>query len=471
MKRILSKDVGDYIDKEIMIEGWVDTIRSHGKIIFIDIRDRWGIVQVVSNFRKDEDVYKLAKKLRPEWVIGVKGVVKRRPKSMINSNIETGKVEIEIKHIDIFSQAKTLPFSIKSSGYEISEDKRLKYRYIDLRRRRLLHNLVIKQKILSFMRKFLEEKDFIEVETPLLAKSTPEGARDFVVPSRLYAGKFYALPQSPQQFKQLLMVAGVEKYFQIAKCLRDEDPRADRQAEFDQLDIEMSFPTQEAILGLIEELYIKLIKTLFPYKYISQIPFPRLNYKEVIEKYQTDKPDLRQNKKDKNELAFAFVVNFPMFEWHKDEKKWGAQHHPFTKPQTEDIKKIKSNPADILAFQYDFVLNGEEIGGGSLRTTDLNILEAVFEVLGHKKEEIQSMFSDYFEAFQYGVPPHGGVATGIDRFLSIVLDEPSIREVIAFPKTGDGLDLMMGAPAEISTAQLKELHLKIVKNETKFRQK
>jgi aspartyl-tRNA synthetase len=301
------------------------------------------------------------------------------------------------------------------------------------------------------------------VETPILTKSTPEGARDFLVPARLQPGKFYALPQSPQQYKQLLMVAGLEKYFQIARCLRDEDPRADRQAEHTQLDIEMSFSTQEDILNLTERLYSNLVKKLFPEKKILKIPFPRITYREAMEKYQTEKPDLRKDKKNPDELAFCFVTDFPMFEWHEEEKRWGAMHHPFTKPQTDNIKEIKENPKNVLAYQYDFVLNGVEIGGGSIRTTNLDVLTAVFEVLGHKKEEVRKQFSNYFGAFSYGVPPHGGIAPGIDRFLAILLNEPNIREVIAFPKTGDNRDLMMDVPAEVTEEQLKELHIKIIK--------
>jgi len=279
----------------------------------------------------------------------------------------------------------------------------------------------------------------------------------------LHPGKFYALPQSPQQFKQMLMVAGIEKYFQIARCFRDEDPRTDRQPEFTQLDIEMSFVSQDDILRLIENLYIEVVKNLFPEKKIQKIPFPRLSYEEVMEKYKSDKPDLRKNKNDPDELAFCFVLDFPLFEWKESENRWDVMHHPFTLPKTDNTEEIKNNPEKILAWQHDFVLNGYEIGGGSLRTTNLNILTAVFEVLGHKKEQIREQFSNYFEAFEYGVPPHGGIAPGIDRFLAIILNEPTIREVIAFPKTGDNRDLMMGAPDIVSKEQLKELHLKIEK--------
>lgn len=454
MNRILNIDTPKHIGETVKVCGWVNAVRSHGKILFIDLRDRSGVLQLVCN-------PEAAKELRPEWVICVEGEIKERPKGMQNPKIETGKIELEAENLEVLSRAKTLPFTIDGSGYEINEEKRLKYRYLDLRRERLKRNLIYRQKVIHFMRDFLINEGFIEVETPILTKSTPEGARDFLVPSRLQPGKFYALPQSPQQYKQLLMVAGLEKYFQIARCFRDEDPRADRQAEHTQLDIEMSFVSQQDVLDLIERLYISLVKKLFPEKRILKIPFPRLEYRNVMKKYQSDKPDLRQNKQNPEELAFCFVVNFPMFEWHEEEKRWGAMHHPFTKPQVENVREIKKNPEKILAYQYDFVLNGYEIGGGSIRTTDLDILTAVFEVLGHKKEETKKKFSNYFESFSYGVPPHGGIAPGIDRFLSVVLNEPNIREVMAFPKTGDNRDLMMQAPAEVDEKQLKELHIKI----------
>lgn len=462
MKRILNIETAKKLNKEVRVSGWVQRIRSHGKIIFVDLRDRSGILQIVF-IPKDSSLYELAQKLRPEWVIEVMGKINKRPKGMENSKIETGKIELRPKNLKILSQAKTLPFSVETPGYEISEKLRLKYRYLDLRRPRLKRNLEIRQKVIHFMRDFLIKEGFIEVETPILTKSTPEGARDFLVPSRLQPGKFYALPQSPQQYKQMLIVAGLEKYFQIARALRDEDPRADRQAEHTQLDIETAFTKQKDILDLIEKLYLNLVKRLFSKKKITKVPFPRITYKEAIKKYKTDKPDLRADIKNQNELAFCFITDFPMFKWHEIEKEWGAMHHPFTKPQTDDLKKIKKEPEEILAWQYDFVLNGYEIGGGSLRTTDPKVLLAVFEVLGHKKEEIKKQFPHYFEAFSYGVPPHGGIAAGIDRFLAVVLNEPNIREVIAFPKTGDNRDLMMGVPAKVKPKQLKELHIKTLK--------
>lgn len=474
MERILNNKTLNYLNQKVKVCGWVNSTRSHGKIVFADLRDRSGILQLVFSPNQSSSInskhgtwrspengspYELSQQLKPEWVICVEGVIKERPNGMINLKIETGKLELEAEKLEILSRAKTLPFFVDTTGYEINEEKRLKYRYLDLRRKRLQRNLKARQGVIKFMRDFLQEEEFIEVETPILTKSTPEGARDFLVPSRLQPGKFYALPQSPQQYKQLLQVSGIEKYFQIARCFRDEDPRADRQAEFTQLDIEMSFVEQKDILDLIERLYIGIVKNLFPEKIFTKTPFPIISYKEAMERYGSDKPDLRNNPKDQNELAFAFIIDFPMFEWTK-EKRWSAVHHPFTRPKTENIDEIKNNPEKILAFQHDLVLNGYEIGGGSLRTHRPEVLEKVFEVMGHNKKEIKKKFGHLLEAFEYGVPPHGGIAPGLDRFLAIILGEPNIREVMAFPKTGDNRDLMMEAPSPVEPLQLKELHLR-----------
>ncbi|MDP3785414.1 MAG: aspartate--tRNA ligase [bacterium] len=464
--RTLSKDTINKIGEQVTLMGWVNVRRDHGKLIFIDLRDRWGIVQIVFS-PKNEGLLKSADALRSEWVVKIEGIVKERPAGMRNPELPTGNIEIEAVGLEILAEAKTSPFDIASDGHEIGEESRLKYRYLDLRRPRLLKNLASRDKIISFARTYLHEKDFIEIETPILTKSTPEGARDYVVPSRLHAGQFYALPQSPQQYKQLLMVAGIERYFQIARCFRDEDTRGDRQPEFTQLDLEMSFATEEEILDITEELYIGIVEALYPDKTISQKPFLRISYKEAMEKYATDKPDLRKNKNDKNELAFAFVIDFPMFEWKKTEKRWDAVHHPFTKIRNRKSEIQKGNEEKLVARQYDFILNGCEIGGGSIREHDPKILEMVFEIMGNKKEDIKKQFGHLLEAFEYGVPPHGGIAPGIDRLVMILEDEPNIREVIAFPKTGDGRDLMMSSPSELSTAQLKELHIKIEKQNEK----
>lgn len=465
--RVLIKEIINKENEKVLLRGWVKARRDHGKIIFIDLKDKSGVCQLV--FSPELKNYQEAKELRLAWVIEIEGEVKRRPKGLENPQLDTGFLEVVVENLKILNRAKNLPIETDSDGYQIGEETRLKYRYLDLRRDRLQRNLRTRHQVIQFIRNYLTEKGFVEIETPLLTKSTPEGARDFVVPSRLHPGKFYALPQSPQQYKQLLMVAGFEHYFQIARCFRDEDPRGDRQPEFTQLDLEMSFTQEEEILSLIEDLCYQLVKNLFPEKKVKK-PFPRLTYQEVMEKYGSDKPDLRENKNDSEELAFAFVTNFPMFEWKESEKRWDAVHHPFTKIQNENnlgeeefIKFIKANPQKLLAHQYDLVLNGYEIGGGSLREHQPRILEAVFEIMGNKKEEIQDKFGHLLEAFEYGVPPHGGIALGIDRLLMILLKEPSIREVIAFPKTGDGRDFMMNAPSEISSEQLKELHLKISK--------
>ena len=467
--RTLVKNIINNENNSIELMGWVANRRDHGKLIFIDLRDRSGLCQVV--FLPSSPDYEKAKELRGEWVIKLVGKVNHRPKGMENSEMgELGNFEIQAEKLEIINKAETLPISINTNGYEIGEDVRMKYRYLDLRRGRLQKNLRMRAKIIKFIRDFLTENDFVEIETPILGKSTPEGARDYLVPSRLQPGNFYALPQSPQQYKQLLMVAGLERYFQIARCFRDEDTRGDRQPEFTQLDLEMSFISEEEILVFIEELYLNLVKNLYPHKKIrldKNGRIPRMSYKEAMEKYNSDKPDVRDDKNDSNELAFLFVVDFPMFEWKEEEKRWDAVHHPFTKPRVKDTnefwQEFKKNPLNILAYQYDFVLNGYEIGGGSIRTHDPELLAAIFEAMGNKKEDIQEKFGHLMEAFKYGVPPHGGIAPGIDRLVMILENEPNIREVIAFPKTGDGRDLMMDAPSEVDKKQLDELHIEIKK--------
>ena len=469
MKRILNTETIKYLNKEVKVCGWVNSRRDHGKIIFIDLRDISGILQIVFT-PQNKKIYQLAQELRPEWVISVEGEVKERPKEMVNPKLETGKIEIQAENLEVFSKAKTLPFSIEGDGYDINEEKRMRYRYIDLRRERMRRNLEMRQKVIQFMRDFLISDGFIEVETPILTKSTPEGARDFLVPARLQPGKFYALPQSPQQYKQLLMIAGLEKYFQIAKCFRDEDARANRQAEHTQLDIEMSFVEQEDILDLVEKLYTNLVKKIFPEKKITKIPFPRITYETAMEKYQSDKPDLRQNKKDSNELAFAFIVDFPLFTpqtkedyfYGSGKAKFAPSHHMFTAPKEEDVPLLNSDPLKAKSYQHDFVLNGQEIGGGSIRIHDSKIQNKIFDLIGFTEKQ-KKQFSHFLKAFEYGVPPHGGIAPGIDRFLAVLLNEPNIREIMAFPKTGDNRDLMMDLPSDVTKEQLKELHIKITK--------
>ncbi len=444
--------------------GWVHGRRDHGKIIFIDLRDRSGVAQVVFT-PQDEEMYKMAETLRSEWVLKIIGKVAERPKAMVNKEIETGEIEIQPESLEVLAQAVTPPFAIDTDGREIGEDHRMKYRYLDLRRDRMKNNMILRHKVTKFIRDYLDREGFIEIETPILTKSTPEGARDYVVPSRLYPGKFFALPQSPQQYKQLLMVAGLEKYFQIARCFRDEDTRGDRQPEFTQLDLEVSFVEREDVMALNEELLIKIIKNVAPDKKIQEVPFPRLSYKEVMEKYGTDRPDLRKDKDDPSLLAFCWVVDFPFFEKNK-EGGWTFTHNPFSapKPEHQDWLMKKDNIGEILTTQYDIILNGFEIGGGSIRNHKAEALKKVFEVLGFSEERIQANFGHMLEAFSFGAPPHGGIAWGLDRLVALLVNEPNIREVIAFPKTGDARDLMMESPSELEEKQLKELGLQINKS-------
>jgi aspartyl-tRNA synthetase len=408
------------------------------------------------------EAYEKAGSLRSEWVVSIEGKINFRPKGSENPNIKTGSVEMAAEKLEILNPSETPPFLPDTDGYEINEETRLKYRYIDLRRPRLAKNLRLRHKIIKEIRDFLDSKGFSEIETPILTKSTPEGARDYVVPSRLHPGQFYALPQSPQQYKQLLMVAGLERYFQIARCFRDEDTRGDRQPEFTQLDIEMSFVKQDDILNLIEELMIKLAEEIAGKK-IFQKPFPKFTYKEAIEKFKDDKFDLRpEREKNPNVLAFAWVIDFPLFEKIAT-REIASMHHPFTAPKDEDIPLLDKEPLKARSWQHDLVCNGFELGGGSIRITNSKIQKKIFEILGHSKEEIEEKFGHLLQAFSFGAPPHGGIALGIDRLMAILLNEPNIRETIAFPKTGDGRDLMMDAPSDISPAQLRELGLSLEK--------
>ena len=467
--RTLAVEIGSREGKEVVLLGWVAVRRDHGKIIFIDLRDRSGLAQVVF-LSKDKELFAIAEKLRPEYVVKITGNINKRPENLINPNLESGRWEVLATNLEILNEAQTPPIAVDTDGHEIGEESRLKYRYLDLRRPRLQKNLTARHEVLNFIREYLTEKDFIEIETPIISKSTPEGARDYLVPSRLYPGKFYALPQSPQQYKQLLMVSGFERYFQIARCFRDEDTRGDRQPEFTQLDLEMSFVEREDVMNLIEEMYTKIVEELFPEKKISEKPFPRFTYAEVMEKYGTDKPDLRRDKSDSNELAFCWVIDFPFFE-KNDGGHWTFTHNPFSAPKKEHMDWLmnKTNIDKIITSQYDLVLNGYEIGGGSIRNHRPEALKKVFEIMGLSEEKIMANFGHILEALSYGAPPHGGIAPGIDRFIMILMGEPNIREVIAFPKTGDARDLMMDAPSEIDKKQLDELGLELCKTLKKKR--
>jgi len=468
MIRTLANQAKNKIGETIKVCGWIKTYRSHGKIIFVDLRDISGVLQIVFLPDLAPDILETAKQIRTEWVVEITGVANKRPGGTENKDLSTGNIEIAAKTITVLAQSQNLPFDVTTDGREINDESRLKYRYLDLRRERLKNNLIVRQEVTHFIREFLKNRGFVEVDTPSLTRSTPEGARDFLVPSRLQPEKFYALPQSPQQYKQLLMTAGLEKYFQIAKCFRDEDPRADRQAEFTQLDLEMSFIDREDIMKINEELLIDIVRKIFPNKTIQEIPFPRLSYKEALAQYNIDRPDLREDKSDPNILAFCWVVDFPFFEKDK-EGGWTFTHNPFSAPKPEFMNDLlqKKNIENILTSQYDIVLNGSEIGGGSIRNHTPDSLKAVFEIMGFKEEKIKQSFGYMLEAFDYGTPPHGGIAWGLDRLLSMLLNESNIREVIAFPKTGDSRDLMMDSPSKVDENQLEELNIRTMPLDSK----
>jgi len=574
---------------KIILSGWVNSRRDHGGLIFVDLRDRYGLTQITFDPKVSKESWEMAENLRNEFVIRIEGKVILRPDDMINSKLKTGEVEVEVENIEILSESKTPPFEVEEiegvdKAKDVKEDLRLEYRYLDIRRKKMRDNLKIRHKIIKFIRDYLDQKDFWEIETPSLTKSTPEGARDFVVPSRLHQGKFYSLPQSPQQYKQLLMVGGIEKYFQIARCFRDEDQRGNRQLEFTQLDLEMSFVNQDEILNLLEDMMIKLVEKLSDKKIIAK-PFPRLNYNDVIKKYGVDKPDLRYGleiediseivkgcgfgvfadaiKKDgvvraicakkaakfsraeidkltehakefgakglayiiikedelqspivkflgdelaqkvvekmegepgdiiffgadsekivgevlgqirielakkldlidDNKLAFAFIINWPLFEEEFEDGHFAPAHHMFTMPHEDDYSLLDKEPQKVRSYQHDLVLNGNEVGGGSIRIHKRDIQEKVFDLIGFSEEKKKN-FEHMLKAFEYGPPPHGGMAMGLDRFIMILCNEPDIREVIAFPKSGDGKDLTMGAPSEIEKEQLDELGIKVKK--------
>lgn len=457
MKRTYAIETPEKTGQEVLLNGWVDKRRDHGKIMFLDLRDRTGIVQLVSS--------KALADARPEDVISVRGTVRNRPEAMVNTKIPTGTVEIEVRDLSVVSHAAELPFPVDTEGYDIKEELRLKYRYLDLRRPRMTRNIRLRSAVEMFIRTYLVRQGFVEIETPILTKTTPEGARDFIVPSRLQPGKFYALPQSPQQYKQLLMVAGFERYFQIARCFRDEDPRKDRAyGEFTQLDMEMSFVTQEDILALTEDMFTKMVAELFPQKHITKTPWPRLSHKDVMKEYGTDKPDLRTDKNDPDELAFSWTIDFPLFTEQSQadffhgsgSAKFAPSHHMFTAPHPEDISLLDTDPLKVRGLQHDLVLNGFEVGGGSIRIHQPEVQNRVFDLIGFTEDQ-KSQFIHMLTAFTFGVPPHGGIAPGIDRFLMAALGEPSVRELIAFPTSASGQTSVMDAPSRATQEQLDEL--------------
>lgn len=576
--RVTEKDCG----KELTLAGWVNTRRDHGGLIFIDLRDRSGIVQVVMSPQYGEDAFHKAEDVRSEYVLAIRGIVRERSPETVNPKMQTGKIEVVVSEMRVLNKAKTPPFYVED-GIDVDETVRLKHRYIDLRRPEMQRNLIMRHKIVHEMRQFLDAHDFLEVETPILTKSTPEGARDYLVPSRVNPGKFYALPQSPQLFKQLLMVSGLEKYFQIARCFRDEDLRADRQPEFTQLDIELSFEDQDFILDLMEHMMQRIFKNVLNVD--IQIPFNRITWDDAMNLYGSDKPDLRfdmhfydisdllrdtgfkvfrnvldnggivkaitvkgdaaiprreldglvdyvgnygakglawiglnkdgslkcqitkflgedkireigkfceaengdliliiadkpkvvaqalgelrlemarrMNLIDENEFCFRWVTDFPMFEYSEEDKRWVAEHHPFTAPRDEDVQYLLTDPSKVYAKAYDMVLNGVEAGGGSLRIYQEELQEKVFKAIGITHEEAQEKFGFLLDAFRYGAPPHAGIALGLDRLVMLMLRLGSIRDVIAFPKTQSAIDQMTQAPSEVVDMQLKELHIRV----------
>ena len=450
-------------NQEVTLSGWVNSVRSAGKnIMFIDLRDRYGITQVI--ILKDLiEKLEFLKDLRNEYVIKVKGKVQVKPKA--NPNLSTGEIEVLTSEIEILNKADELPVEV-SGELKANEETRLKYRYLDLRRSEHLENFIFKQNIVHALREYLNTKDFLDVDTPMLARSTPEGARDFLVPSRLHKGEFYALPQSPQVYKQTLMVSGFDRYYQLAKCLRDEDLRGDRQPEFTQLDLEMSFITKEDI----QELFEGMLKYIFK-KVMNldlETPFPHISYKDSMSKYKCDKPDIRKDKNNKQEFAFVWVDNFPLFEFNETEQRIVSAHHPFTQATDEDWKKLdscktKEDYLSLYSESFDLVLNGVELGSGGMRIHKPEKQKKIFSILGLSDQEAKEKFGFLLDAFRYGAPPHGGFAIGIDRLLMLLKGKDSIKDFIAFPKTKSGVALMENSPNTVSDKQLKDVFIKVDK--------
>lgn len=462
MERTLISEAPEHTGKKVLIKGWVQARRDHGKLIFIDVRDRSGILQVVFWGKGDEKLFAQADSLRNEFVVAVAGTIQERKPDQVNPDLPTGKIELAAESLEIISKSETPPFEITADTAEVGEDVRLKYRYLDLRTERMQKNLRLRSRFVEECRKYLFANDFTEIETPLLTESTPEGSRDFVVPSRLHHGSFYALPQSPQQYKQLLMVAGFERYFQIARAIRDEDPRADRGFEHSQVDIEMSFVEQDDVMNTVEAMVTQAVEAM-GYK-VKEKPFPRFTYAEAMKKFGADKFDLRSEteKKDGKTLAYAWVYKFPFFE-KTDDGGWTFTHNPFSMPAPEHVDDLlnKKNVENILTTQYDLVCNGYESGGGSIRAHRPEILEAAYAVMGFSKKETEERVGHMLEAFKYGAPPHGGIALGIERNLMNLTGEEYLREVQAFPMTGKGQTAVMKGPKPLTPAQLKELGIKI----------
>ena len=471
MKQFVHELLRAEVGSTVTVAGWVHRRRNMGKLVFFDLRDSTGLVQVVCVPQElDADSAMAADATRPECVVMIEGTLQARGAQQVNEADPLGKLEVLAKKVTLVSVAKTPPFEIENEDRQANEELRLKYRYLDLRHERMAKNIRERSRVLQFIRNHLHTNGFTEIQTPILSKSTPEGARDYLVPSRLHKGNFFALPQSPQQYKQLLMIAGFERYFQIAPCFRDEDARADRSpGEFYQLDMEMSFVSQEDILQFVETMFMTLVHELYPEKTITAAPWPRLNYDDVMKQYGTDKPDLRKDKNNPNELAFAWVVNFPLFAkqtqedfFHGAGATWAPSHHMFTAPKPEDVALLDSDPGKARSLQHDLVLNGFELGGGSIRIHDAALQQKVFDLIGFIDSQ-KKMFAHLLQAFEFGVPPHGGIAPGIDRLMMLLMGEKNLREVTAFPLTSDGRDPLMDSPSEVTKEQLDELGLALKK--------
>lgn len=462
--RTLINNTTDMVGETVILQGWVATKRDHGRLTFIDLRDRSGLVQCVG--------YQKMGELTPESVISIVGLVKARPERMVNKDLATGTVEIDVQEYTILNKAKELPIQVDTDGKEINEESRLRFRYLDLRRERMNKILKLRSKTAAAFREALLARDFTEVETPMLTKSTKEGSRDFIVPSRFQPGKFYALPQSPQQYKQLLMTAGIERYFQFARCIRDEDLRADRGFEHTQIDLEMSFVDQAEVMNTVEAMVKEVVTAAGGV--LQQENFPVIPYEEAIEKYGEDKFDLRSDKeKAANVLAFAWVVRFPFFkkvdtsdaaEVADGKSGWTFTHNPFSQPLPEFVEDhvAGKNIESIVTSQYDLVCNGYEVGGGSIRAHNPEVLEATFKIMGYSQAEIEESVGHMLEAFRVGTPPHGGIALGLDRLVMLLAGEESLKEVIAFPMSSSGRTAVMDAPNRVTESQLKELRLKVI---------
>ncbi|MCA9393276.1 MAG: aspartate--tRNA ligase [Candidatus Omnitrophica bacterium] len=448
----------EHADQTVTLCGWVAARRDHGKPIFVDIRDRYGITQVVFHPAISKEAHELVGKVGPEFVIKVTGTVTVRPEKLVNPDLSTGEVEVGATGLEILNSSLVPVFEV-DEHVEVSEDLRLTYRYLDIRRRKMLDSLTTRHKLCAIIHDYMDKAGFLEVETPVLTKSTPEGARDFLVPARLNEGKFFALPQSPQLFKQMLMVSGIDKYYQIVKCFRDEDLRADRQPEFTQLDMEMSFVEENDVFNVTERLFQRIFKEI---KGIDiPVPFPRMTHREAMEKYNSDKPDLRKEGEDFN---LTWIVDFPMFKYNQEEQRWESEHHPFTSIKEEDLKYLESGEYDkVRARSYDLVLNGNEIGSGSVRIHKKDMQKKIFDIIGFSDQEAQKRFGFLLRAFEYGAPPHAGAAYGVDRLVAILTGLDSIRDTIAFPKTQKGNCLITDAPSEIDNKQLLDLGLMALK--------